>query len=125
MSNVGKGGVDGHPIANSIGRFNSDAYPRFQTKQVENQDGTITTSTTGGDTGDSHYVKMNTKLDTKMNFIHELFHTFGFSHPDGGGKKKGIMDYDYKKINQNDINELGNGAFLPKIKKEDEKKKTD
>ncbi len=66
---------------------------------------------------------MNTREDTKMNRIHEIFHTLGFNHPKGTGGSQGIMKYPPEKPTQADINQLGNGAFLPAvIKKKDDQK---
>jgi hypothetical protein len=58
---------------------------------------------------------MNTTQDTKMNRVHEIFHTFGFTHPKGIGGKEGIMQYPPQKPNQNDANQLINNDFLPTL----------
>ena len=67
---------------------------------------------------------MNVDYDDKMNRVHEVFHTLGFVHPKGTGGSSGIMKYPPQKPNQTDINNLGNGSFLPAVikKSEDEKK---
>ena len=56
--------------------------------------------------------------NTKMNRIHDFFHTFGFTHPKGIGGKEGIMKYPPEKPTQNDANKLADSDFLPKIKKD-------
>ncbi len=110
-------------IGNSFTSANSTAYPRFATKEIDNWDGTVSTSTVGGVTADHKNVTMNTREDTKMNRIHEIFHTLGFNHPKGTGGSQGIMKYPPEKPTQADINQLGNGAFLPAvIKKKDDQK---
>lgn len=48
-----------------------------------------------------------------MNRVHEIFHTFGFTHPKGIGGKEGIMQYPPQKPNQNDADQLINNDFLP------------
>ena len=58
---------------------------------------------------------MNNSYDTWINRIHEIFHTFGFSHPKEKGGNNGIMAYPPENPNQNDINKLGNSNFLPDI----------
>ena len=64
---------------------------------------------------------MNLSEDTKMNRIHEIFHTFGFSHPKGKGGSNGIMKYPPEKPSQSDANQLGNSSFLPAVELENEK----
>jgi hypothetical protein len=63
---------------------------------------------------------MNETEDTKMNRIHEIFHTLGFQHPRVVGGKDGIMKYPPEKPNQNDANQIGNSTFLPKVIKPNE-----
>lgn len=48
-----------------------------------------------------------------MNRVHEIFHTFGFSHPKGGGAQ-GIMNYPPKDLSKKDVNEVANSKFLTK-----------
>lgn len=114
---------DGNSIGNSFTSANSTAYPRFASKEITNEDGTVSTSTVGGQTADHKDIMMNTREDTKMNRIHEIFHTLGFDHPKGTGGSQGIMKYPPSKPTQADINQLGNGSFLPVVvKKPDDKK---
>lgn len=54
------------------------------------------------------------KSDYKMNIIHEIFHTFGFSHPPGGSKT-GIMHYPPMKPNALDALEIINNPFMKTI----------
>lgn len=79
-----------------------------------NEDGT--TSTVGGVTDKNKYILMNEPEDSKMNRIHEIFHTFGFSHPKGSGGKQGIMKYPPSKPSKKDALELSTIEFLPTIK---------
>lgn len=106
---------DGNSIGNSFTRANDIANPRFKQKEIENDDGTVSTSQVGGVTADNKNITMNTSLDTKMNRIHEIFHTLGLSHPKGAGGAQGIMKYPPDKPSQTDINNISNGAFLPKV----------
>ncbi len=112
---------DGHSVGNSFTRGNSSVYSRFASKEIDNNDGTVSTSTVGGITIGNKGIMMNSSQDTKMNRIHEIFHTFGFSHPKGTGGSEGIMKYPPEKPNQSDANQLGNDSFLPAVKLEDEK----
>jgi RHS repeat-associated protein len=105
---------DGYSIGNSISRGNTGTYSRFRSKTIINPDGTSVTSTVGGITVGNKDILMNVSKDTKMNRIHEIFHTFGFTHPTGGGGT-GIMKYPPEKPNQRDANQLGNDSFLPKV----------
>ena len=85
----------------------------FQTKY--NDDGS--TSTVGGTTVKKKTIVMNKPEDTKMNRIHEIFHTLGFTHPEGSGGKQGIMKYPPNKPSKLDALELSTILFLPTIKK--------
>ena len=77
-----------------------------------------TTLTVGGVTSENRDIVMNsnTLYDTRMNRIHEIFHTLGFSHPKGSGGSQGIMTYPPSSPSKKDANELGNSTFLPMIK---------
>jgi RHS repeat-associated protein len=103
------------PIGNSFTRASSESYSRFITKEKQNDDGTVSTSTVGGVTADHKNIIMNIREDTKMNQVHEIFHTFGFNHPAGIGGAQGIMKYPPERPSQSDANQLGNGSFLPAI----------
>ncbi len=105
--------LNGHSIGNSLTRGNSRSYARFATRN--NSDGT--TSTLGGVTVGKKGIMMNSSQDNNMNRIHEIFHTFGFTHPRGEGGTSGIMKYPPEKPNQADANQFGKGAFLPIILK--------
>ena len=111
---------EGYSIGNSFTKGNSNIYSPFSSKEIDNGDGTVSTSTVGGITVSNKDVMMNSSQDTKMNRIHEIFHTLGFSHPKGKGGSGGIMKYPPEKPNQNDANQLGNSSFLPEIKVKDE-----
>ncbi|ANQ50579.2 hypothetical protein MY04_3214 [Flammeovirga sp. MY04] len=112
---------DGYSIGNSFTKGNSNVYSGFASKEIDNGDGTVSTTTVGGITIGNKDVMMNSSKDTKMNRIHEIFHTLGFSHPKGAGGSGGIMKYPPEKPNQNDANQLGNDSFLPAVILEDEK----
>ncbi|HVI48697.1 MAG TPA: DUF6443 domain-containing protein [Chitinophaga sp.] len=118
--------IDGNSIGNSFAKGSADTYSGFKTKEVEKGDETYTT-TVGGITIGNNEILMNKSQDGKMNRIHEIFHTFGFNHPKGAGGNNGIMKYPPEKPNQGDVNQLGNGSFLPKkvlkTKKEEEEEK--
>ncbi len=106
----------GFPIGNSFINENSTMNPRFTTVETDNGDGTTSTRTVGGTTESSKYITMNTGEDTKMNRIHEIFHTLGLTHPRGtGGTEKGIMRYPPAKPSQAEINQVGNASFLPVV----------
>lgn len=106
---------NGLPVGNSISMGNDRVYPRFKTKEIDNGDGTTNTSTVGGVTMDRKIILMNSSQDTKMNRIHEIFHTLGFTHPQGTGGQGGIMKYPPAKPNQADINQVANDIFLPVV----------
>ena len=106
--------IGGYSVGNRFSKGNSNIYSQFATKEIDNGDGTTTTSTVGGVTVGNNDIMMNTTQDTKMNRVHEIFHTFGFTHPKGIGGKEGIMQYPPQKPNQNDADQLINNDFLPK-----------
>ncbi len=108
--------VDGHSIGNSFSRLDT-TLNRFKAKEIDNGDGTITPSIIGGVTSGKKNITMNTKADTKMNRIHEIFHTLGLD--DFPKDKAGIMNYPPEKPNQKDINSISNGSFLPIIKEKE------
>ena len=107
--------IAGYSVGNRFSKGNSNIYSRFATKEIDNGDGTTTTSTVGGVIVGNNDIMMNTTQDTKMNRVHEIFHTFGFTHPKGIGGKEGIMQYPPQKPNQNDADQLINNDFLPKV----------
>ncbi|WP_442787958.1 DUF6443 domain-containing protein [Flavobacterium suncheonense] len=104
---------EGYSIGNSISVGNAESYSKFKSTETENADGTISTSVTGGTTFDKKDILMNSSQDGKMNRIHEIFHTLGLSHPKNNTENNGVMKYPPEKPNQNDINKVGNGSFLP------------
>lgn len=109
--------IAGYSVGNRFSKGNSNIYSQFATKEIDNGDGTTTTSTVGGVIVGNNDIMMNTTQDTKMNRVHEIFHTFGFTHPKGIGGKEGIMQYPPQKPNQNDADQLINNDFLPTINK--------
>jgi hypothetical protein len=84
---------DGNSIGNSLTKGNSNVYSKFDSKEIDNGDGKVSTSTVGGVTVGNQDIMMNSSQDTKMNRVHEIFHTLGFSHPKGKGGSGGIMKY--------------------------------
>lgn len=113
--------LEGHSVGNSLTRGNSLFYPPFESKKVDNGDGTESSVTVGGLTLGNQRIMMNTSQDKKKNRLHEIFHTFGFTHPKGEGGNNGIMAYPPEKVNQADANQVGNSSFLPAVIKKDEK----
>lgn len=61
-------------------------------------------------------IYMNVDYDTKMNRLHEIFHTLGFSHPPKIGGDQGIMHYPPEDPTNEDANEISNSEFLPFLK---------
>lgn len=109
---------EGFPIGNSISKGNSQINKNVGFEREENQDGS--TSVVGGFTQDHKWIVMNVGyygLDTKMNRIHELFHTFGLSEPEESKAYKGIMSYPPRKPNNEDASNIANSSFLPVINK--------
>jgi len=107
---------DGFAIGNSFIKENSTQNKRFITEEKETADGSVSTRTVGGTTERNKYITMNPNEDTKMNRIHEIFHTLGLNHPSGTGGSEGIMQYPPAKPTQKDINAVATGSFLPIIK---------
>lgn len=68
--------IGGYSVGNRFSKGNSNIYSQFATKEIDNGDGTTTTSTVGGVTVGNNDIMMNTTQDTKMNRVHEIFHTF-------------------------------------------------
>ncbi|MDY4704816.1 MAG: RHS repeat-associated core domain-containing protein [Prevotella sp.] len=105
----------GHSIGNTIQLGNEKTHGHLNFKTIYNDDGT--TSTVGGLTDRNKAIIMNKSMDSKMNRIHEIFHTLGFSHPKGTGGTQGVMEYPPRKPSENDAFELSTNQFLPTIKK--------
>ena len=103
----------GYLIGNTMHGADAETEPAFRDRSNDettfnlyaglNPDGNITMN-----------IGMNSFYDRRENRIHEFFHQFGFEHSD---LKSGIMDYNKKKINQWDIDRLGNpnNSSLPII----------
>ena len=96
---------DGVSIGNTFSRWD-ETHKQFRIKENGDQ--------TGGFTSDNNFILMNKKLDTKMNRMHELFHTFGFEHPGDPTKYKGIMKYPPQRPNTKDANTLIYNPFMSK-----------
>lgn len=107
--------MDGNSIGNSLTKGNEFVFASFKTREIEGDNGETKTVATGGNAEKSKHITMNKDYDTKMNRVHEIFHTFGFTHPKGAGAKEGVMSYPPQKPNQKDINNVANGSFLPII----------
>lgn len=106
---------EGISIGNTMRLGNEIIYKRLNFQTKYNDDGS--TSTVGGITFYKNTIIMNKAGDTKMNRIHEIFHTLGFTHPEGSGSKQGIMKYPPNKPSKLDALELSTILFLPTIKK--------
>lgn len=106
---------EGHPIGNTIRLGDERTNPNLHFEEKENSDGT--TRAVGGVTDNNKTIVMNKSKDVRMNRIHEIFHTFGFSHPKGSGGSQGIMKYPPSNPTKEDALELSNTDFLPTIKK--------
>jgi hypothetical protein len=104
---------EGFPIGNTLEVTNGTANKYFAKKEIDNGDGTTTTSVVGGITEDKKHILMNSSEDGLMNTIHEIFHTFGFTHPKGFGGGQGIMNYPPKEPSQKDTNQISKDEFLP------------
>lgn len=109
---------EGNHIGNSISKGNSQMYrsANFEMKILD--DGS--TSVVAGVTSENKNIVMNVGYygnDTKMNRIHEIFHTFGQSHPKGSSTSDGIMNYPPKTPSKNDALFIANTSFLPQITK--------
>lgn len=103
---------DNENIGNVIRRLGEEAVPSFFgfSKKYES-DGSYTV--VGGKTADNNNIIMNTSFDTKMNRIHEIFHTFGLKD----GAKNGIMNYPPKTPNNSDAKKIMDMKFLPIVYK--------
>ena len=106
---------EGRHIGNTIQKGNQYTNRTLNFQSVELEDGS--TSRVGGVTDNNKNIVMNVDEDTKRNRIHEIFHTFGFSHPKGSGGTQGIMTYPPSKPSSKDALELMTTPFLPTIKK--------
>ena len=103
-----------YSIGNTIQVLDKKTYQVPIFNEVINSDNT--TSTVGGVTDKiKQHIVMNKPFDSKMNRLHEIFHTLGFTHPKGGGKQ-GIMKYPPEKPTKKDALEISNSKFLPAIK---------
>ncbi len=107
---------EGESIGNSLVRANGFIYKGFKKQIID--DGIIETPVTrGGVTLMKNKIMMNSAADSKMNKIHEIFHTLGFNHPKNIGGGHGIMAYPPSKPDKADANELIYNNFLKTIKK--------
>lgn len=101
---------NGIHIGNTIGRWDA-TLRRFLPH--ENEKGEV--ETIGGITSYNKDIIMNVDYDTKMNRLHEIFHTFGFDDFKKGEKGYGIMNYPPMRPTQTDANNLIYNGFLPVI----------
>ena len=106
---------EGQHKGNTIQKGNQYTNRTLNFQSVELEDGS--TSRVGGVTDNNKNIVINVDEDTKRNRIHEIFHTFGFSHPKGSGGPQGIMTYPPSKPSSKDALELMTTPFLPTIKK--------
>lgn len=83
--------VEGQYIGNTIQKGNQYTGRTLNFQPVGFEDGS--TSCVGRVTDNSKNIVMNVDENTKRNRVHEIFHTFGFSHPKGSGGTQEIMKY--------------------------------
>jgi hypothetical protein len=69
----------------------------------------------GGVTSENKDIIMNINHDSKMNRLHEIFHTFGFVDFNESERGYGIMNYPPYQPGKEDANSLINNHFLPII----------
>ena len=105
----------GYPVGNRISKGHYKIQKKVGFELKINPDGT--TSVVGAVTDGTKKIYMNVGYDTKMNRLHEIFHTLGFTHPAKEGGKEGIMHYPPLRPSQRDADEIANSKFLPTIKK--------
>ncbi len=114
-SNIADGDTfEGISIGNTIQRSSSEVNPRVGFNEKIGDDWSV--SYAGGVTWKNSTILMNVHGDGKMNRLHEVFHTFGFSHP-VGGSKHGIMKYPPRNPNKKDALELATTTFLKTLYK--------
>ena len=106
---------NGHPIGNTIQRGNQYTNPNLNFEQVTNDNDGTTTMVGGVTDMKENRIVMNSQADTKMNRLHEIFHTIGLTHPKGEGGNQGIMKYPPQKPTKKDALELINTEYLPTI----------
>lgn len=69
----------------------------------------------GGVTSENKDIIMNINHDSKINRLHEIFHTFGFVDFNESERGYGIMNYPPYQPGKEDANSLINYHFLPII----------
>lgn len=115
LDSANKETFEGVSIGNSLTIANSVMYAPFRTVETQVSEDTTSQTAVGGITDSNKHITMNKSKDTYMNRLHEIFHVFGFEHPEEVGGSNGIMKYPPEKPNQNDANYLLNNNFLPTI----------
>lgn len=96
---------EGHSTGNTMERGNSESNPVFfKEKEVNGQSGPV------GGRANKNTIIMNTSTENNKDRIHEIFHTLGLIDFTGG-----IMNYPPGRVNQQNINDIGNSSFLPAI----------
>ena len=101
-----------YSIGNTFQRGSKYTHKNVRFEEKKNEDGT--TETVGGITQENFQILMNIQGDSEMNRIHEIFHTLGLDHPDGGGDQ-GIMKYPPETPTKQDALELINNEYLPTL----------
>lgn len=103
--------LQGVNIGNIMSKGNEFLEPRFAIKEKESPDKPdyLQTVNTGGITYGKNQIVMNPGDDSRLNRIHEIFHTLSLK--DGGN---GIMGYPPSKPNNSDISNLINSLILKK-----------
>lgn len=88
-------------------------HPNLQFEEKDDRFGNV--SVVGAVTQDKKNICINVNYDTKMNRIHEIFHTFGFEHPKKVGGKGGIMNYPPQNPSIKDAEKIAKSKFLQTI----------
>ena len=102
----------GENIGNTITKGDERNLSHIKFKIQYNDDGSY--KAVGGSTQCNKQIYMNIPFDSKENRLHEIFHTFGLTHPEGGGSQ-GIMHYPPYEPTAIDILEILDINYLPKI----------
>ena len=107
---------DNIDISNTVERGNKYTNRNLGFEEIDNVDGT--TTVVGGVTANHKNVVMNAGTnytDTRLNRIHEFFHTLGAEHPKKEGAPSGVMAYPPQMPSQQDINNLMTNTTLKTI----------
>lgn len=101
---------EGYHIGNTIARWD-ETFRGFSPRETA----TGECVEIGGVTSENKDIIMNINHDSKMNRLHEIFHTFGFVDFNESERGYGIMNYPPYQPGKEDANSLINNHFLPII----------